>query len=338
MPRLIGTFAVCAVAILLGCSDDPTQPPPDGPGFVAQPIDALPRWSPDGTRILFYHYGTVSIQNGTPIIDPQVRGLWVVGSDGNEPRQLLRGSSIYADWNAGSDTLVYEVGGQVFRAALSDSAVDSLSIEQLTSGGSNHFPAWSPDSNWIAYDSNAGGTGPFEIWIMRPDGSDKRRIDRTGMGEWRMPSWSPALSICHVRYPDDTDFAEVFTMTDQGGSPLRVTRNGSEEALPRYSPDGSKLVFHSISSGDIGVWISNADGSNARRLITGRDPCWSPDGQWLAFVRFTASPQNSGTIWKMRPDGTGLTPVTFGPFVRASDVSSLEIPRDCIVKMRPRLA
>ncbi len=311
-PFTIGGLLV--IQTLPACSDDPSQPPDDGPGPIVQPIDGLPRWSPDSAHILYYHYGVVSFHNGDAVVDPQFEGLWVVRSDGISPRQLLRGSSIYGDWNATSDTLLYEYGGQIYRAAFADSMIDSLSVRQLTTNGGNFFPAWSPDGRWIAYDSNVGSTGPFEIWIMRSDGSEKRRIDRTGMGEWRMPSWSPAGSICHIRYPGGgTDFSEVFTMTDDGGNAARVTTNDREEELPRYSPDGTKLVFHSISAGDIAIWIANADGTGATRLAAGRDPCWSQDGQWIAFVRFGGDPRQNETIWKVRTNGTGLTQITFGP-------------------------
>lgn len=304
MTQIRPYVVLLAMALSWGCSDESQTL--DGPGPITSPIDEFPRWSPDGSRMLYYHYGVVSVDGDLPIIDPQERGLWMVRDDGGNPRQLLRGSSIYADWNGTSDSLVYEYGGQIYRAALIDSTLDSLSIVQLTDAGSNYFPAWSSDSRWIAYDSDVGSTGPFEIWIMRADGSEKRRIDRTGMGEWRMPSWSPANAICHIRYPSGTYFSEIFTMSDDGSTPLRITTNDREEGLPRYSPDGSKLAFHSTSDGDFAVWIVNANGTNSSRLTSGWEPCWSPDGEWIAFARASG-------IWKIRSDGTDLTQVTQGP-------------------------
>ncbi len=222
---------------------------------------------------------------------------------------------MYGDWDASSDTLVYEYRGQIYRVALTDSLIDSTSVVQLTSGGGflgDFFPAWSPDGRWIAYDSDAGG-GFFEIWVMSSDGSDKRRIDNTGMGDWRMPSWSLALSICHVRYPGPSAESEVFTMTSTGANSLRITSNERQEGWPRYSPDGLRLAFESGGEDGVAVWIANADGTGASRLVSGARPCWAPDGQWVAFVRFSSNPLENGTIWKVRTDGTDLTQVTFGP-------------------------
>src|SRR5450756_46676 len=56
----------------------------------------------------------------------------------------------------------------------------------------NYCPAWSPDGNWIAYQSDAAkGNGHSDIWIMDRNGLHKRQI--TSMqAEWsRGPVWSP---------------------------------------------------------------------------------------------------------------------------------------------------
>src|SRR5687767_14923423 len=64
---------------------------------------------------------------------------------------------------------------------------------------------------------------------------------------------------------------------------------------PAVSPDGKQVVV-AVSRADLEaddyaseLWISPADGSSPPRRLTGgwRDgvPTFSPDGQWLAFVR-----------------------------------------------------
>ncbi len=69
---------------------------------------------------------------------------------------------------------------------------------------------------------------------------------------------------------------------------------------PDWSPDGSTIVFsHThyikidtfggvVDLESTGLWFINPDGSNKRmflRLLSGGDPVWSPDGQWIAFEK-----------------------------------------------------
>ena len=53
------------------------------------------------------------------------------------------------------------------------------------------------------------------------------------------------------------------------------------DSQPRYSPDGSKIVFLSDRSGDENIWIANADGSDPKPLTKGKNvrylsPEWTP--------------------------------------------------------------
>ncbi|MGH7506497.1 MAG: amidohydrolase family protein, partial [Longimicrobiales bacterium] len=59
---------------------------------------------------------------------------------------------------------------------------------------------------------------------------------------------------------------------------------------PRYSADGTRLVFVSDRNGSENVWIANADGSDARALTTDErenymSPVWTPDGDYVIAVK-----------------------------------------------------
>jgi len=92
---------------------------------------------------------------------------------------------------------------------------------------------------------------------------------------------------------------------------------GSRVDLPRFpsvSPDGSELVFS--WGGDL--WVGSIDGGNARRLtrhhLDDMYSTWSPDGEWIAFTSMRDGHLN---LWRIRPDGTQLTQVTYSDqFIR----------------------
>jgi serine/threonine protein kinase/Tol biopolymer transport system component len=79
----------------------------------------------------------------------------------------------------------------------------------------------------------------------------------------------------------------------------------------RWSPDGKRLAFAKGSD----IFLANADGTNARKLVTVSGAAYSirfsPDGTRLRFTLGT--PQtNSSSIWEVRVDGSDLHPMLPG--------------------------
>jgi Tol biopolymer transport system component len=101
------------------------------------------------------------------------------------------------------------------------------------------------------------------------------------------------------------DAGTSLALVDFDGSNFRLLpAHGQDEGMPAFSPNGSQLAFGSGAPFRYGhpshrsVWISDADGADARRLVEGDAPAWSSRG-WIAFVRQRA-------VYRVRPDGSGL--------------------------------
>jgi Tol biopolymer transport system component len=89
------------------------------------------------------------------------------------------------------------------------------------------------------------------------------------------------------------------------GPPTRLISSTHTDYNAQYSPDGTRIVFHSTRSGASEIWASDADGANVVRLtnfnapITG-SPRWSPDGQWIAF---DSNKESQFEVYRVRSNG-----------------------------------
>ncbi len=71
-------------------------------------------------------------------------------------------------------------------------------------------------------------------------------------------------------------------------APVRLISSTRTDSAPQYSPDGRQVAFESARSGVQTIWVSDADGSNPRKLVDEKEipagsPRWSPDGRRIAF-------------------------------------------------------
>lgn len=80
----------------------------------------------------------------------------------------------------------------------------------------------------------------------------------------------------------DTD---IWLMPIEGGEPWQITRGSGADHSPRWSPDGSQLVFVSDRDGTANLYLIPADGGEARALTASETglahPVWSRGGRSL---------------------------------------------------------
>lgn len=172
--------------------------------------------------------------------------------------------------------------------------------------GGNGSPSWSPEGDRIAF-SNIRPRRGAEIFVVRQDGRGLRRLTRTRADE-AAPAWSPDGDRIAIISDRKTGSSEVWTMSTSGGDFQRVTRRaticrsgcedryGGIDSLD-WSPGGDRIVF-SANKGDgpSEIYIAHESGKRVRRIVAGRYPSWSPDGDWLVYSL-------QGRLYKVRIDG-----------------------------------
>lgn len=142
-----------------------------------------PTWSPDGTTILF-----ASDRNGTV-------QLYTVKLDGRQLHKItdlpaIRGRS---DWSSDGQYIV-TYSGEAWKRELYIMNADGSNVRQLTpSGGNSQGPSFSPDGKWVAftaYFDNYNDDNGCEIYIIRIDGADLRRLTNNDYCDYQ-PRWGP---------------------------------------------------------------------------------------------------------------------------------------------------
>lgn len=149
----------------------------DRPGGAWDPV-----WSPDGTRIMF-----ASTVNG-------VAQLFMINADGTEARQItdipgVRGRN---DWSPDGATLATYIGTAWDRDIYTFD-INGDNLRQVTAGLNNLAPGFSPDGAWItfmSYRDHPQQDLGCEIYIVRVDGTDARRLTDNDICDWQ-PRWGP---------------------------------------------------------------------------------------------------------------------------------------------------
>lgn len=189
--------------------------------FAARRVDTLvtacrgltePAVSPDGTRIAVLRFCGERAEEF---------GVYVMGADGGGLRQVVgSGESTvegYApSWSPDGRRLAFVQHEQV--AVVN---VDGTGAGRITSG---YGPAWSPDGAWVAFvDWEDGARRALGIYVVRPDGSGRRRVFRN----------------------------DVRTTFHRGFGNIR---EGGPRAPLVWSPDGRWIAFSRVYGGGTSVW------------------------------------------------------------------------------------
>jgi Tol biopolymer transport system component len=255
------------------------------------------------------------------------------GEDGGAPRRSRLGASVSPD---GRYLYVAQsVGGpaaagllpryQIARLDLRTGDADV--ITQAEGGGLR--PLVSPDGRWLVYgtryETKTGlrlrnlDTGA-DRWLKWPidrdeqeDGSPSRDLlpgyAFTPDGKSVIAAYGGKIHKIDVASGADTVIPFTAHVDLAIGPrihfPYKVAQGPVRARLiqdPRQSPDGKRLAMSVLTK----IYVMDLPSGSPKRLTSGDawefKPAWSPDGQWIAYVTWSA---DGGDIWRIHADGSG---------------------------------
>lgn len=287
--------AVLSAAVVVG----PAAAQVPAAGGDALPVDLLlevspvvggetPRWSPDGSRILF---------------SSGFGGLMTIPAEGGFPRRVPVGLGEAGHFLA-SQTPRWSPDGRWISFISDRSGTPEVWIWSTETGESRQLTRlggrlidsyrWSPDGTAVALATDRHGN--MDVWrVSVPDGRATRLTDDRRYEV--QPFWSPdGDSLLYGRLDSTWSEHTILEIPASGGEARTVARDtgffdyagGRDFGPPRVSPDGGRVLFPSHRSGWINYWVVSRSGGDARRIAPEEadqsHARWSPDGSQVAFV------------------------------------------------------
>jgi len=247
-----------------------------------------PRYSPDGTRIVY------SFQPNADESDPEPQTqLHVMNADGTDDHVLpTENPAFQAAWSPDGQRLAFtqNVEGQDDLFVM---AADGSGVEQLTNDTASDWAAvWTPDGDALLFNSDREGSYHIHRFDL-----GTRAITSVTTGE--SSDYEPAISpdgtrLAFTSNRRESDHWDVWLAGIDGSDPTRLTAGSQEDVgdsyMPAWSPDGSKVAFASNRTEDFEVYVMPAAGGEAVNLSQSPGssdgwarPEWSPDGSTIVY-------------------------------------------------------
>ena len=283
-------------------------------------LEAQPRWSPDGTTILFSRLNETGLQD-----------IWVTPAFPGTPRRLIQ-NALTPAWSADGRRIAYSASNVIWicdatgtnpravtkadpaplfqhqpafshsgrqvafvrrrlgpRSELALADVETGVVRTLTSDEALALsPVWSSDDRFIYFSSSRGGT--MNIWRMTVATGEAMQITAGQGDDTEVDVSADGKRLIFATYRANTNLAEISFDGSPTGQRKWLTKDVAlSETAPRYSPDGRRIAYFTNRTGTAreDIWVMDADGGNVTKLFgddqTNVYPRWSPDGQDIYF-------------------------------------------------------
>jgi serine/threonine protein kinase/Tol biopolymer transport system component len=255
---------------------------------IATGGDAVqPSWSPNNLRIAYW--GLTA--------DTFKRILWTIPVEGGKPVAVTDGAAI--DWNpvwSPDGRYLYFVSDRNLSMTLWRVRIDERSGRVQGSPEDLTTPA-----EWSGFLSVAGD-GKQIAYATRDDKANVERIafdpvafrvtgepEPVTQGSRMVRSSDVSPDGRSIVFDTSLPQEDIFIIGADGQAMRQLTNDAARDRLPRWSPDGQRILFYSDRSGSYQAWSIRADGGDRQPLTREEkdrvvDSIWMPDGRRIVVL------------------------------------------------------
>ena len=279
-----------------------------------------PRWSPDGSRLVFRRIE--SIKSDIMAVDVASQALTRVTNDNAinmDPVWAADGQHIYFTSSRGG-------GLNLWRIRLGGSGPAAPPVQLTTGAGDDVQPSAAADGGRVAFAVRGINSDLWRLPVSPttglPTGQPQPWVRTTRVesrGAWAPDGRSIAFNS------DRLGEMNIWLRSAADSAERQLTRGSGGDYQPSWSPDGNRVVFFSARAGNADIWSAEISDGRLSRLTddpaTDVNPFFSPDGKRIAFV---SDRGGRAELWVIDANGGAprrVAPAAGGHFLRWTDDS-----------------